>query len=311
MPVSVNPVSRAPDDTAQVLGAAIGIARDIYKVKMDNKALDAANKLKAETADKEASDLDRKESLAFAEKFEIVDPKAKGAIDVAAAGLQLPRGINLPQGMAIRPRSVSENEAKLAADYRSKQLLAEQKAPPQTMGQRALDTSFALDFNDWETTGKSTVQKNLGLLNEAIATLEERQNDLIGTSGRFTGNLPDFARSEESVRLRDDVHRAAQATLRATLGPAFTEKEGERIMNASYNEKLSPAENIKKIRSTINELVQNANNMEQRARFFEENGTLSGYRSGGGSAVAEDKGPSLEELMAEKARRQKTGTAQK
>lgn len=154
------------------------------------------------------------------------------------------------------------------------------KEPRLTEGQKALDRSFAKEYDDWTSRGRAAVQKNLGLLEKTVQTLQQRQDDRFGTSGRVTGRLPDLLRSEESIRLREDVHRAVQSSLRATLGAQFTEKEGERIMSQAYNEKLSPAENIQKIQAAIEELRANAANADAKARYFEQQGTLTGYRSG-------------------------------
>lgn len=158
-----------------------------------------------------------------------------------------------------------------------------------TPAQQHVDAAFAKDYNDWQTTGQSSVQKNLQLLTNAVDTLEKRKKDIVGTSGRVTGRLPDAFRSEESIRVRDDVHRAVQGALRATLGSQFTEREGERIMAASYNENLSPEANIKKIKGAIQELQHNVSNMDARSSYYEQHGTLTGWVSPKGTGV-EDSG---------------------
>lgn len=145
-------------------------------------------------------------------------------------------------------------------------------------GEKTIDREFAKDFNEWETRGKGTYQKNIDRLKGARDTLVKNKDDLLGTSGRFEGRLPDIMRSEQSIALREDVQAAAQGALKATLGAQFTEKEGERIMNMAYNEKLSPDENIKKIDAAIKELENNASNMAGRAQKFSESGTLKGYK---------------------------------
>lgn len=153
-------------------------------------------------------------------------------------------------------------------------------------GQKSIDKAFGQDFNEWNSRGRSTLSKNLDRLKRVKATLKEREDDFVGTSGRMTGRLPDWLRSEESVRLREDVQAAAQGALRATLGAQFTEKEGERIMNAAYNEKLSPAENIRKIDDAIKELAANAKSMDDRGQYFERNrGSLAGWAAPKGSSA--------------------------
>lgn len=150
-------------------------------------------------------------------------------------------------------------------------------------GFEVLDKDYVKEYNDWTSNGRPLVEKNFQLLDQSSNALAKHKNDLIGTSGRVTGRLPDLLRSEESIRIRDDVHAAAVAALKATLGAQFTEREGERIKEMSYNEKLSPAENLKKIeiaKAFINQLAKNNN---AKANHFETERTLGGYKSNTGA----------------------------
>lgn len=153
------------------------------------------------------------------------------------------------------------------------------KAEGLTAGRKAVDTDFAKDYNEWTSAGQAAVDKNLQRLQEAKNILEKRKNDSFGTSGRFTGNLPDILRSEESRKIRQDVQAAAQGALKATLGSQFTEKEGERIMKAAYDETLSPEANIEKINSALKELETAKQNKNTKSSFFEQRGTLTGFQS--------------------------------
>ncbi len=157
-------------------------------------------------------------------------------------------------------------------------------------GTKALDRTFAKEYDDWTSGGEAAVDKNLQRLKEAKDALAKHKDDTFGTSGRITGRLPDFLRGEEGLRIRQDVHAAAQGALKATLGAQFTEKEGERIMAASYDEKLSPAENIKKIDTAIKELATAKANKDSKVSHFEQNGTLAGFKSAKGQSVADNSG---------------------
>lgn len=184
---------------------------------------------------------------------------------------------NDPMAKATMLKSIGDLQMK-AAEITSK-LAVDRAKGNMTEGQKAVDAAFAKDYNEWLTAGKSSTDKNLKLLEDAKRTLAKREKDLVGTSGRVTGRLPDFLRSEESLRLRDDVQRAASGALKASLGSQFTEKEGERIMAQSYNEKLSPAENIKKIDAAIKEIKGSRDLMEERSSFYEQRGSLQGWKS--------------------------------
>jgi hypothetical protein len=166
--------------------------------------------------------------------------------------------------------------AKESADSK-KELQAEKNAfkkesQPASAGIKKLDTEFAKDYNEWTGGGKESFEKNLQRLKDAKVKLAAS-----GAGGRFAGRLPDWLKSEELITTRDDVHAAAVAGLRAALGAQFTEKEGERIQGYSFNEKLSPEENAKKIDAAIKELEQSKLQKEAKARYFEQNETLKGY----------------------------------
>jgi len=177
-------------------------------------------------------------------------------------------------------RSLMKEKAGIASSALDKksELDEKKRLAKGSVGEQEVDKKFAKDLNDWQTRGLGTYNKNIERLKRSRDLLKKRKDDLVGTSGRFTGRMPDFLRSEESIGLREDVHASAQGALRATLGSQFTEKEGERIMKASYNENLSPDENIKRIDDAIKELETNAYNMDSRGEFFRENqGTLRGW----------------------------------
>jgi hypothetical protein len=185
-------------------------------------------------------------------------------------------GVRLYEAQQKESYKSQYDQQKEASKLEAKQ---KERAALPTEAEKVTEREFAKDYNDWTSRGQGVYQKNLDRLKEAKKVLEERQKDFIGTSGRVTGRLPDFLRSEESIALREDVQAAAQGALKATLGAQFTEKEGERIMAASYNEKLSPEQNIKKIDAAIKEIETNAKNLEDKGRYYEENRGLKGYKA--------------------------------
>ena len=144
-------------------------------------------------------------------------------------------------------------------------------------GTKTMDREFAKDYNDWNSTGKAALNKNMDKLKRSRKLLSDSKDDMWGTSGRFEGAMPDMLRSEQSKNIREDVHAAVQGALRATLGAQFTEKEGDRIMKASYNENLSPEANLDRIDDAIRELESNASNMDSRSNYFRENSSLKGW----------------------------------
>jgi hypothetical protein len=147
-----------------------------------------------------------------------------------------------------------------------------------TEGRKAVDKDFAKDYNEWNGGGFATAQKNLQRLRDAKAALKNDPS----LTGSFRGLAPDWVRNatnEKAITTRDDVRAAAQGALKATLGSQFTEKEGERIMNQAYNERLSPQANIDKIDAAIKELEGHQQAMLAKSKHFEQHGSLRGFET--------------------------------
>ena len=149
-------------------------------------------------------------------------------------------------------------------------------------GAKELDSDYAKKYNQWTSTGIPEANKNLQLLKNArkIVAQYAAVGGLNGLSGNVTGRAPDMLRTEESKAIEQDVQSVAQAGLRAILGSAFTDEEGKRIMRTSYDAKLSPAENLKKIDATLKELEERFSNNMAKMRHFESNNySLRGWKA--------------------------------
>lgn len=118
MPVSVNPIKNDADDrNIQILGAALGLARDVYKVNMDEKAAAKAQEFTLQKYEKEqqakAAENKRNEDIKVAENFLEVPSGTKGAITLPdRTGLFLPR----TDARAVEANALKkqENDNKLA-----------------------------------------------------------------------------------------------------------------------------------------------------------------------------------------------------
>jgi hypothetical protein len=139
-------------------------------------------------------------------------------------------------------------------------------------GQEAADKSFGKEYQDWNAQGGyAGVDKQLQQLESAALALENDPS----LSGGASTILPDAIRrriSPDSVTIEQNVKQATQAALRQTLGSQFTEKEGEQIMQRSYDPALPAEENIKKIRAAAKELKTRALEKERASKYFESTG---------------------------------------
>ena len=154
-------------------------------------------------------------------------------------------------------------------------------------GQESADRAFGKEYQEWNAQGGyAGVEKQLSQLEEAAQALENNP----ALSGGASTALPDAIRrrlTPEAVTIEQSVKQATQAALRQTLGSQFTEKEGEQIMQRSYDPALPAEENIKKIRSAVKELKTRALEKERASKYFEATGgTLKGLDATGNKQTA-------------------------
>lgn len=153
------------------------------------------------------------------------------------------------------------------------------KGPTLTVGQEAADKNFAKDYQDWNAQGGyAAVDKQLNQLEES-ANILEKDPDLVGG---ITSALPDQVRkrlNSKAFNVEQMVKQAVQGSLKATLGAQFTEQEGKKVEDRSFDAALPAKENIARIRATVKELRARADEKNKAAKYFEDNnGSLAGYR---------------------------------
>lgn len=214
--------------------------------------------------------------------------ESKQAQDLARAmGMnpELTKGLTATRFNSLSP--VLEKKLKMAQDAQAKkddiglkrEALALKKqeldsGKGRTEGQKALDKDYAKDYNDWSSGGRALLSKNLQNLKDARDALSTDSS----LTGGLTGVFGDRLTADRVLKQRQKVQSAVQNSLKATLGAQFTEKEGERILKNAYNEAASPETNIESITSLINQLESQASNNDKKAKFYEQNGSLSGYQ---------------------------------
>jgi hypothetical protein len=163
-----------------------------------------------------------------------------------------------------------------ANEQKMNKLMAGVKSP----GQDALDRKFAADYEDWNATGGySTAQRHLEAIQSAIDALNSDPS-LTGTKQQLT---PDGLRkisNPKSVAVQQQIENAVMGSLRATLGPQFTENEGKRILNLAYDPALPASVNAQKLKALLQEQATKAMEKETASKYFSRTGTLRGYTPG-------------------------------
>lgn len=141
--------------------------------------------------------------------------------------------------------------------------------PKPSVGEETFDKKVSETMESWLLGDRNTTLSNLDLMEKSLQKIE---NNPDWVSGRFIGRMPDLLRSDLSLQVEQDIRKAAQSSLKATLGSQFTAQEGERIMNFAFDPKLTPAQNIEKLRSDIKAIKDRQQSLDSKAKFYLENG---------------------------------------
>lgn len=150
-----------------------------------------------------------------------------------------------------------------------------------TKGNENVDKAFAKEYVDYQLMGgKQKVQKNINEFKDIIKDLESGKR-LTGPGTGFLANHPSIGGvlNPDAVKTYDRVRAIVNENLRATLGAAFTEKEGERFLQSAYNPNLPEKENARRLRAALQTLEKTAKDKENAINYYEKNGTVAGLKT--------------------------------
>ena len=141
-------------------------------------------------------------------------------------------------------------------------------------GEKVLDREFAKEYNKWQTGGKADFVENKKIFDEAISALKKGKVSTGSLSG--LGARTPLVRTD-TRELESRVRKAINNMLKATLGAQFTEKEGERIFEQTFDPFASEETNIKNMQTELSKIENRAKFLEDQGKYFRKNKTLSGY----------------------------------
>lgn len=181
-------------------------------------------------------------------------------------------GARIATGNDPRSLKLLDMQAERAREKSQKSV----EAPKLTVGEENLDKAFVKDLAEGLNTGLfAQAEKSLSNLKVAKDLLSEGKG-----TGTFTGLLPteaqDVVNPEMSV-VRDNIRDVITKNLRASLGAQFTEKEGERLLAATFNPRLSPKENLRRVSALETAMREELNNKKKAIEYYQKNGTLKGF----------------------------------
>lgn len=139
-------------------------------------------------------------------------------------------------------------------------------------GNVSLSKDLGQKYGDWVAGGgKAGMQSSLTKLNEvanALATGKVKTGSLTTKIPWLKSDDVQSMVNENMVNFKSEAQSALNNVLRATLGPQFTEKEGERTLNQVWDDRQKPSVNAAKIKQKIAELKANVSSTEATFKRF-------------------------------------------
>jgi len=149
-----------------------------------------------------------------------------------------------------------------------------------TPGQRALDIEVAKDIAAWTALGRANFYTKMETLEEVQALLASGQN----ITGRDWGTLHAIGGDKVLAVLNDDAAQALDLVrsivfegLRETLGAQFTEREGNRLVDAAYNMSLSEEMNARRIQRLAAQTMRTGVVKELQSQYFALHRGMQGF----------------------------------
>lgn len=223
--------------------------------------------------------------LMMAQAGQFIDPLDRrtkeaqlGLIEAQTAkankGTEDPSALRLRQlaQAGVDPESPEGRGFLLTGNYTSK--------PVYTPAETALDKSYAKSYEaDVANGGLADAQKNLTQLKGVRDELENPKG--ANLTGSILGRVPDFVAAytnPKAIDARERVEEVVQRNLRLVLGAQFTQNEGFALIKRAYNPTLDEATNAKRLNRLISAMDQALEAKKSAAQYFEQNGTLKGFK---------------------------------
>jgi hypothetical protein len=144
-------------------------------------------------------------------------------------------------------------------------------------GVKAVDQKYAQEYLDWSQGGGADAAANMGQIKSVLDRLASGE----ALTGKAIGLAPDFFNAlvnPAALGAKQQVEEVVQRNLRAVLGAQFTQVEGERLISRAFDARLSPQENIKRLRKLFLQMQTAAQQRQAMAEYYEANETLRGYK---------------------------------
>jgi len=152
-----------------------------------------------------------------------------------------------------------------------------------------VNRKFGEDYQDYFARGGYAYsKKNIDQLKDIEKEFDTTKN-ISGGVGLIPKPIRDLVPgTQEGAAVQDKITQTILTTLRASLGPQFTENEGTRVVEMTFNPRQSPKENRDRLYRLTNQLEKQALIKENAANYAKQHGTLEGYDGPRMAVTADD-----------------------
>jgi hypothetical protein len=175
-------------------------------------------------------------------------------------------------------RRQQDKQMSQEASMLNKRLAAaqESKAAPVSVGEKARDVSFAKEYSQFfDAGGYAGVEANLKSLDTSLDALKA------GKATKAEGFVPDKIGEvffPDTAEIRTNVTSVLIQGLKDTFGGQLSDGERRAMVESAYVSAADPKANAKRIEALKSKILEAAKAKEEAAQYFEENGTLAGYK---------------------------------
>ena len=153
---------------------------------------------------------------------------------------------------------------------------SKEKTPGLSIGEKARDVKFAKEFSEFfDTGGAAGIEANLESLDKSLTTLEQ------GKTTQVEGFVPDIVGNiafPKTANVRTNVTGVLIQGLKDTFGGQLSDGERKAMVESAYVASADPQDNANRVKSLANKIKAGARAKELAGQYFEENGTLKGFK---------------------------------
>lgn len=156
------------------------------------------------------------------------------------------------------------------------------RGEPLSEGEKTVDKTFAKEYADYVAGGGSAETARsvaqLDSLKGQLGKTNKASGPIVGLGNAMLGEEAMAVFNPEGTQIKQDIENNIQKNMKLILGGQFTEKEGQGILRRTFNPALPEAVNQARLNVLVETIKKAAEAKNQAIQYYEQNGTLQGFK---------------------------------